>query len=410
MKLGILLLIVAVVLGGLVGTLVVRDPGYVLVSYADMALETSLWFALLILLTAYVLIRLMAFLFNRSRATGGQVSGWLSERRSRNARTRTVQGLLLMAEGEWAQARKLLVASASEASAPLINYLNAARAAHELGDTQGRDDLLRQAHESTPGSRFAVGLTQAELQMAAGQWEQCLATLLQLRSEAPKHRQVLVMLSRCYQELKDWQALIELGPALIRQKVDAHTAEFNRIDVDALLEQAWHQRLGQAGAVPRTVWSQMPRDLQKKPTLLVAYARALIEAGESDEAEVVLRGALSQHWDDTLVELYGSVQGSDTRRQLVAAESWLKQRPNDAPLLLALGRICLMNSEWEKAREYLELSLRMSRSTQVYGELGRLCLALGESERGAEYLRLANPGLPDLPLPDGQASDAQRGS
>ena len=50
MKSGLLLLAIAIVLGGLVGMLVVQDPGYVLVSYADMALETSLWFALMLLL------------------------------------------------------------------------------------------------------------------------------------------------------------------------------------------------------------------------------------------------------------------------------------------------------------------------------------------------------------------------
>ena len=49
MKLGLLLAVVAVVLGGLIGTLVVRDPGYVLLSYGDMAFETSLWFALVLL-------------------------------------------------------------------------------------------------------------------------------------------------------------------------------------------------------------------------------------------------------------------------------------------------------------------------------------------------------------------------
>ena len=90
------------------------------------------------------------------------------------------------------------------------------------------------------------------------------------------------------------------------------------------------------------------------------------------------------------------------------AEGWLKERPNDAQLLLALGRICLMNQQWQKAREYLELSLRLQRSDEVYGELGRLCSALGDNERGSEYLRLAIPALPDLPLPDPERLDAQR--
>ena len=399
MKLGILLLIVAVVLGGLVGTLVVKDPGYVLISYADLAVETSLWLALLILAGSYLLIRLLALVINGSKASGGRLNDWLSQRRSRAARQRTVQGLLLMAEGEWAQARKILVASARDVTSPLINYLNAARAADAMGDVQGRDDLLREAHQSTPGSRFAVGLTQADLQMAAGQWEQCLATLLQLRSESPGHRRVLLMLVRCYQELRDWQALIELIPALKKQKVE--------VDLDALAGEAWCERLGQAGAAPAAVWSGVPKDLKRLSPVISAYARALIEAGEMDEAEILLRNALTRQWDDALVALYGQLQASDCGRQLIAAEGWLKERPNDALLLLTLGRICLMNQQWEKAREYLELSLRLKRSVEVYGELGRLCAALGDPERGSEYLRLAIPALPELPLPDPKHPDAR---
>ena len=70
-------------------------------------------------------------------------------------------------------------------------------------------------------------------------------------------------------------------------------------------------------------------------------------------------------------------------------------------LLLALGRIALMSEQWAKAREYLESSLRLAKSAEVYAELGRLCTAMGELERGNEYLLRSLPELPDLPLPHG---------
>ena len=157
MKIGLLLVLIAVVLGGLVGTLVVRDPGYVLVAYDQMAVETSLWFAVVLLIGVYFVVRLIVFVFTRFAAGRGNLGSWNRERKFKNARQQRVQGLLLMAEGDWSEARRLLVNSASRVTSPLINYLNAARAAHEMGDTDGRDELLRQAHESTPGARFAVG-------------------------------------------------------------------------------------------------------------------------------------------------------------------------------------------------------------------------------------------------------------
>jgi HemY protein len=401
MKLGLLLAIIAVVLGGLIGTLVVRDPGYVLLSYGDMAFETSLWFALVLLALTYMALRFLFWLFARTMASTGRLGSWLKRRKATKAQKQTVQGLLHMSEGQWSEARKVLTASAREVNTPLINYLTAARAAHELGDAEGRDELLRLAHESTPGSKFAVGLTQAELQKNAAQWEQSLATLLQLKSSSPRHPQVLSMLTQVYEELADWQALIELLPEVKKRKI------FPEETFNALQRRAWSARLAQAGTEADGVWHDVPKDLKRAPELVAAYARALIEggangaggAGAADKAEAAIRIALQQTWDDELVLLYGLATGADPERQLVVAEGWVKEKPNDPKLLLTLGRICLMNQAWPKAREYFETSLRLQRSPEVYGELGRLCVAMGDSERGGEYLAHATVPLPALPLP-----------
>ena len=393
MKIGLIVVGVAVVLGGLVGTLVVRDPGYVLVAYDQVALETSLWFAVLLLVGVYFIIRLIVFVFVRFAAGRGNLGSWNRERKSRNARLQRIQGLLLMAEGDWPKARRLLVDSASRVTSPLINYLNAARAAHEMGDAEGRDELLRQAHESTPGAKFAVGLTQAQLQMSVQQWEQCLATVLLLKTKAPRHPQVLTMLASLYEQLEDWESLIELLPSMRKNKI---------LETKALAElqqRAWRCALMATDADLPEAWKRVPKELKRDGELVESYARVLTARGDASEAESVLRTALEQTWDGDLVQLYGETVSNDVARQLVVAEGWLKKRPSDASLLLSLGRICLMNHQWDKAREYLEASLRLRRSSEVYQELGRLCSALGDPERGSEYLGQSLPML-DLPMPN----------
>ena len=39
------------------------------------------------------------------------------------------------------------------------------------------------------------------------------------------------------------------------------------------------------------------------------------------------------------------------------AESWLKQHPDDAALLLTLGRLCAQQELWGKAQSYLDASI-----------------------------------------------------
>ena len=134
MKLLLLILAVALALGGLVGTLVVRDPGYVLVAYDQVALETSLWFAVILLIGTYFVVRLLVFVFVRLGRGRSKLRDWTDARRLRRAENQTVKGLLLMAEGDWEGARRRLESAADRVDVPLVNYLTAARAAHAMGD------------------------------------------------------------------------------------------------------------------------------------------------------------------------------------------------------------------------------------------------------------------------------------
>ena len=406
----------ALVVGALFGTLIARDAGYVLIAYDDMSLETSIWFALLVLVAAYFLFRLIAvFLsgFLRSRL-GLQM--WNNDRMLRKARTLSVKGVLLMAEGKWLQARKTLVSAAARAEIPLINYLFAARAAHELNDEKERDALLHLARETTPGSHFAVNLVQAQMLIERKDWEAGLATLQNLRSQSAGHPQVLKMLGTCYQQLEDWTAVIELIPQLRKHKVLGEEA------LGSLGIIAWQKRLialGEALSEQKALsegkltdksaskhlsafWAKLPKGLSRNPELVGTYANLLAGNGLGIEAETLLAKSLAQSWDKQLVRCYGRVEGKDRHKQLTTAESWLKQHPNDADLLLSLGRICMMNGKWQQARDYFEASLRQDKSIDVYAELGRLCMALGKQARGREYMIQAMVlagNIPDLPLP-----------
>ena len=47
----------------------------------------------------------------------------------------------------------------SDSDTPLINYLAAARASHEMGDGERSDELLNEAVTTTKGADLAVGIT-----------------------------------------------------------------------------------------------------------------------------------------------------------------------------------------------------------------------------------------------------------
>jgi HemY protein len=400
----LVVLVVALVVGGAIGTLMVRDPGYVLITYDDMSLETSVWFALLALLVGYVALRLVFGVATRIARGGAGIAAWQQNRRARVAQARTTRGLLLVGEGDWAGGRKALLADASALEAPWVNYVVAAQAANELGDASDRDALLDKAVAATPGSEFAAALTRAELQMSASQYREAVATLVKASEDAPSQPRLLKLLATSYERIGEWDALLALAPELRRRGV--YPADSMRA-----AQLRWCEASFDAAGTTTTAaqlierWNALDKELRDEARAIGAYARALAKVGANAEAETVLSKALSREWSAELVGLYGRIVDR-SERQLATAEDWLKSRPNDAALLLALGRLAAANRDWGKAREYFEASLKQQRSVEVYGELGRLCIALGERPRGAELLAqgLEMSGLlPTLPMPSGTA-------
>lgn len=382
--------VAVIVLGGLVGILMARDPGYLLATYDGVAVETSLWFAALILLAAYAALHTLLLAVRRLLQGKGLFDAWRRNRRSQTAARRTASGLLLLEQGDWEQAKRLLAGEAEKVATPAVNFLGAALAAHELGAIEERDRLLNQARRADPAAKLPAALLQTRLQMAAGQWRPALNGLLEIQPEAPKHPLVAQRLLRCHEALGDWQALTELAPALRKAKaVDAKS-------LDALERRAWRQRIAAEGL---DACKQTPKKLQGDPELVLATARQMLAADDPGAAEAVLREALERSWSGVLVQLYGCIRSPKPERQMTAVEGWLCKRPSDGELLLAAGRIALMNADWAKAREFLEASLRTETNPTVQAELGRLLTALGEPRRGGELLVKAVGDLPDLPLP-----------
>ncbi len=407
MKLGLFILLVILLLGGLFGSLAGRDPGYVLVAYEQYSLETSLWFALGMLILSYVVVRLLMFTIVRTLRSRGLLGRWFRRRSARSAEERTAQGMLMLAEGEWAEAKRLLTAAGDDSPVPLMNHLSAARAAHELGETAERDRLLDAAEHSRTGAAFAVLLARAEMQHDAQDWEPALASLLQLKSTSPRHPKVQRLLADTYLALQDWSGLAALIPGL-RKARSLPVAEIDALHTDVLVAELTDLGEGSAQVDLReALWKKVPKTLRHNPRLVRAYTGCAIRQGNADAAEAVVRSAIERGWDDQLVELYGTIPADRLDKQLHAVSHWQKNHSGSAALALTSGRLQLRQQSWAQAREAFETSLKLHPSPAVYAELGRLCCALGEIDRGSEYLRIGLPDLPELPLPKAQEDGTQ---
>lgn len=407
------LLLVALLLGVGVVAIIETDPGYVLVAYGNYTLETSLWVGAVLLLVftlvMYALVRIVR------RLLGGQnsLATWLGGRRSRSSSRQTTRGMISYIEGNWSRARRQLLRGARNNDAPLINYLIAARSSYRLNDPDKMREYLGAAQEAESEAGIAVELTQAEMKLHSGQYEQALATLVRARRNAGRHPHVLDLLHQAYCGLQDWEQLVQLLPELKKYKVlPEEQLEALEREVYTELLTGCSKDAPNADDTLRNTWQKLPATLKQDSAVLNDYVALLVARENTSAAEKVILHSLKQHWDSRLVRQYGLIETADTGKQLRQAEGWLPAHTDDQQLLLTLGRLAARDKLWGKARDYFESSYRLESTAEVCAELGRLLVALGEPKvAGAYYregLQLSQSALPDLPMPEATISTAKR--
>src|SRR5690606_9059975 len=154
-----------------------------------------------------------------------RVNPWSRRNRARRASQVTTRGLLEFAEGHWANAQRLLRRAAPHVEQPRINYLAAARAAHEQGEYRESDDLLREAYETTPDADGEMKGTRDQRRITRGQLKKARTSMTRVRKEHPRNHKALKLMGKLYLRLEDWERLEQLLPELRRNQQHAETEQ-----------------------------------------------------------------------------------------------------------------------------------------------------------------------------------------
>jgi len=357
------------ILAVLLGLAIYTDPGYTLLAYHHWTLEMPLWATLLILIILFFVLHYSIRFIHYLTSIRRRLHIWKEERHLNRSLSFTEKGLLEIAEGRWEVAEDLLIKGVKKSRIPIINYLNAARAAQALTAYDRRDEYLNEAYNCAPQYEDAISLTKAQLLLDQEQFELARSALIQLEKSIPNHEYLLQLLKKLYLRTKDWKPLLTLLPKLKKNKlIDEHA--FFELELKAA-QHLLDQLVGDNEATKK-LWKKMPSQLQRSPKLLYPYCQTLLLAKEYSLATKLLSDALNHEWSDRLCELYGSIKSTQPEKLLTQGEKWLKHQKQNPILLLALGKLAIQLKHWAKAEEYINLSLKQRGTADTYHILGLL--------------------------------------
>jgi HemY protein len=386
------------------------DPGYLLIAFGDTTFETSLFALLVVVIVLYLVIKLILTVFH-------WVNPWHLVRFGRNykehlrvkSRSKTIEGLLYFTRGSWESSYNLLKKGMKDTDASVVNYLAAAYAAHQQGNKDAWMNCLETAENKYPAARSTINSLKAQLLFKSNQLEQCVAVLQQMKTSSLNDASLLQLLKDVYLKLNDWVQLEKLLPVLEKNSViDDQEAELIRVRI--FMENLYrisNQRVDfsdmEIGMQLEKAWKKGTAFYKHDEKIVKHYADLLFKLDQKEQAGKAIEAALNKSWSDELIKRYGELDFGTPHQQMLIAESWIQNRPGNAKLLVALGRLAMRNELWGKAREYFDTSIEISSTAEAHGELARLLKFLGEEkladEHQGKFVQGVGAELPNLPMP-----------
>lgn len=359
----LLMWVLLAVLGALVATLLLDDPGLVFVRYRGYELERTVPVALITIAAAFFLIWLLAkLLLLPFRAWRGRVR--------RRSRQRLAGGLAALHEGRWQRAEALLERAADDRGLRAAARLGAARAADARGDPEASVRHLAALAQTEHGA-IAVGLFEAERALAAGRAAEAAANLDALAATGPlPPRGLLLRIEALAASRRADEAYGLLGALRNAQALnpDALKALEMRLAAQTLRE-------ARDPNVLADTWDALPKPLRGDAAIVAAYAERAAALRMEGAAANAVETALATQWDEDLVRFYGGLSQIAAPTRLATAEAWLRAHSASPALLTVLARLSREAGALGKAEDYLHRALAQGAGAEAWEEFGHVFAA-----------------------------------
>lgn len=367
------------------GILILRYTGYVLIVCPPWLIQMPLWTVALALVVLLFVVYLFIHGVDQLGFLWFRLKNWYKLRREHRFYNHSQHGLICLIEGQFKKAERLLTTKTPAAFDPLVNYLGAAKAAHEQEAYKRRDIYMNKAYQAAPHAKLAIQLLQAEFSLAQGQWEQATLILQRLQTMAPYHPAILKALEKVYIHRSEWEKLNTLLPALTKAKL------ITKVEAQAFEKNIYKNLLEKIGAHSfadlSSFWNSLPRQAKKNPEILAVYVKQLLHFNDTTQAEQLLRKALKEGYSPALIELYGHIPFTNLNKQFTIASAWLKTYGPHQELFLLLGTWCVQAQLWGKAKDYFEKGLALGPSKKISLEYGKLLEFLDDKQAALRQYR-----------------------
>ena len=322
-----LYLVCGLALGAVLVNAISQGPGYLLLTWGDYQVETSVWLALSALVLSLVLLWFVLRVLRTTLRVPRALRRWFGIRSARGAQRRADKGFAAFFEGQWDVAEKALKKGGALDEQTILHPLYAALAAMHRGESARALMLLEQAETEGSAPASLITLVRVECHLKAGTTDEAERSLEQLSASDRKTPRAKALRAELAFLQRDWQPLTELLPDIRR----AGTVPESQIQMWE--RDGWMGLLSQADDAPSaalSVWKRAPDGLKAPgqplwPALLDILrqdAQADALQAQADALQKILQERLQQHCEPVTLEAMSGLPDKQLLKMKKAVERW----------------------------------------------------------------------------------------
>ena len=367
-----LYLVCGLVLGAVLVNAISQDPGYLLVTWGDWQVETSVWLALSALMLSLVLLWFILRALRTTLRVPRALRRWFGIRSARGAQRRADKGFAAFFEGHWDVAEKALKKGGAPDEQTLLHPLYAALAALRRGESARALALLEQAETEGSAPVSLITLARAECHLRAAATHDAERSLEQLSASERKTPRAKALRAELAYVQRDWQPLMELLADVRRAGIvpEEQMQVWEREGWMGLLSEA-----DDAASTAVSIWKRAPDALKAPgqplwPTLLDILrqdAQADALQAQADALQRVLQERLQQHCEPVSLDAMNGLPDKQLLKMKKALARW-RDEDSAGRCHAALARIARIEGDAEaEATLWQEAHARFPSASHAVG-------------------------------------------
>lgn len=353
----IIILISLLAIGGaILGQWIAQEPGYILISFANTSIETTLWVGVFVCLCIFLVFWLIYLILRSGLLLPTRIRRGMLNRKNRGSRNQIRRSLVHLVSGNYtniSENSKSIFSDSTSIEMLLINaeaFLKNRRYDKLIEICKDiQDSLSKNPIEGLSKNQInkATDILMARAYKEQGKRPRALKLLQPYANDVKNDNAIFSMLIDIYIQDKRW---LDIGTLLSK------SSSIQKKDNMVAIVTFFNNSSDLSGI--KKLWTSLDRSARKNPEIVAAYATALGRNNSESSALDFLQDEMKNNYQGALVDAYKGIKSNMPLQQLKFLEDFIKTQPIDKYLLSALAQLSQHNLMQAKARSYYEQLLQ----------------------------------------------------